>query len=263
MDSPPLDNRTAFKVHPQVLLDSNGERLVAIVKATFELDPQTRELELATAERMRPLWFKDVPWGKPEVSSIAYHSDLCILKPGTDVLVVGEAFAPGGQAVPSFDALARVGKLEKAVKVFGPRVWVAGGEGLSAPQPIARIEMRYDYAWGGFDDSNPKDVREEPRNPVGMGVVRDSKVLTHKPAPHIEIRRFRSRASARSRRRQASVRSGDIGCRAGSTWAPTTTNGRSCARRCCRRTSTCATTCAHRLGLGSSRRWSAESRSRS
>lgn len=186
MDSPPLDNRTEFAVHPQVLLDRDGERLVAIVKATFELPPGGTELELASAARMRPMWFADVPWGKKEISSVAYPSDLCVRKPGTDVIVVAEAFAPEGRAVPSFDALARVGKLEKAVKVFGPRVWVQGGAGLTAPQPIDHIEMRYDFAWGGFDDSNPKDVREEPRNPVGMGMVRDSSALTHQPAPHIE-----------------------------------------------------------------------------
>ena len=35
MDQPPVDNTTDFVVHPQLLVDKDGERLVAIVKATF------------------------------------------------------------------------------------------------------------------------------------------------------------------------------------------------------------------------------------
>lgn len=186
MDSPPHDNRTDFTVHPQLLLGRDGERLTAMVKATYELPPGERALELAVPERMRPMWFADVPWGKPEISSISYPADICVHKPGTDVVIVAEAFAPGGRPVPSFDVLARVGKLEKAVKVFGLRVWEKNGSGISAPEPIDRIEMRYEYAWGGSDVSDPKSVVEEPRNPVGMGVTRDPATLTHQPAPHIE-----------------------------------------------------------------------------
>ena len=33
---PAVDNRTDFFVHPQLLLDKDGEKLVTIVKATFE-----------------------------------------------------------------------------------------------------------------------------------------------------------------------------------------------------------------------------------
>src|ERR1700727_897293 len=36
MASPRLDNRTDFIVFPHVLADKDGERLVAMVKATFE-----------------------------------------------------------------------------------------------------------------------------------------------------------------------------------------------------------------------------------
>jgi hypothetical protein len=189
VDQPPLDNRTNLTVHPQLFLGADGERLLVIVKATYELMPDGT-LERAVPARMRPLWFVDVPWGKPEISSIAYHSDLFLRKPGTDVLVVAEAFAPRGEPVPSFDALVRVGRLEKACRIFGLRVWEKNGSGITPARPIARIEMRYDYAWGGFDDSDPEQIVDEPRNPIGMGAVRDAQVLTHRPAPNIEDPRF-------------------------------------------------------------------------
>jgi hypothetical protein len=186
MDQPPLDNKTEFAVHPQLLLDRDGEKLVAMVKASFELVDPHKPLDLAPPERMRGIRMADIPWGEPDISSIAYPADVCVRKPGTDVIVVGRGYAPGGKPVTSFDVRVEVGRLSKSLKIFGNRVWLMGGSGLSAPAPIAEIDLRYDYAWGGSDDSEPDDIVDEPRNPVGMGKVRDSAALTDRPAPNIE-----------------------------------------------------------------------------
>lgn len=185
MDQPPVRNKTELVAHPQPLLDTDGEKLCAIVKATFELEPDGT-FEIAPKKRRRGIRLADVPWGKPEKSSILYPADLCLRKPGTDVIVVAKAFAPGGTPVPTFDVAVRVGHLKKAVKVYGLRVWQAAGAGLSPPRPLAEIEMRYDYAWGGVDASDPERFVEEARNPVGMGVAADADALTHKPAPSLE-----------------------------------------------------------------------------
>src|SRR4051812_38471956 len=185
MDQPQLDNKTDFVVHPQLLVDKDGEKLVVIVKATLTRAPDGT-LEPAAKRLQRKVRVADVPWGKPERSSILYPADLCLRKPGTDVIVVAKAHAPGGKAVPSFDVAVRVGHLQKLCRVFGLRVWQAGGSGLSSPRPVAEMEMRYDHAWGGFDDSDPEEVVEEARNPVGSGMARDPAGLTHKPAPSIE-----------------------------------------------------------------------------
>lgn len=181
-----MNNKTEFLAEPFLLIGKEGERLVVVVKATFLLKAGSGDLELAEFDEQRPVRAADVPWGDPKISSIKYPSDLCLAKPGTDVIVVSAAHAPGGNAVPSFDAGVRVGPLEKIARVFGLRVWEAEGAGLSAPRPTTGIEMRYDYAWGGFDESDPLHPIEEPRNPVGMGVVRDLATLTHEPAPFIE-----------------------------------------------------------------------------
>lgn len=186
MDQPPLDNRTDFLAEPQVLVDKDGEKLVTIVKATFELPEGGGPLDIAPKPRRRKIRPADVPWGEPEKSSIAYPSDLCVRKPGTDVIVVAKAFAPGGKPATAFDVAVRVGRLQKLCKVFGLRVWQAGGNGLSSPLPITDVEMRYDYAWGGQDASDPAKIVEEPRNPVGLGIARDPDSLTHTPAPQIE-----------------------------------------------------------------------------
>ncbi len=186
MDAPNLDNKTDFAAQPVMLLAKDGERLVVIVKATFAWAPGASELEFSPKEAQRGVRPADVPWGEPEKSSIRYPSDLCIAKPGTDVIVVAAAHAPGGRAVPSFDAGVRVGPLEKTIRVFGLRVWQERGSGLSEPRPTTGVHVRYDYAWGGLDVSDPEEPVEEPRNPVGMGIARDASTLTHKPAPMIE-----------------------------------------------------------------------------
>jgi hypothetical protein len=184
MDQPPHDNLTEFEVHPQVLVDRDGEVLACIVKATYQLIDGA--LVLAEEDDQRMIRMADVPWEDPEKSSILFPADLGVRKPGTDVIVVAEAFAPQSIPVPSFDVAVRAGNLQKLCKVFGLRVWEAGGRGISPPRPIDRLQMRYDFAWGGADDSDPKHFVEEARNPVGRGCVRDPSVLTHQPAPQIE-----------------------------------------------------------------------------
>jgi hypothetical protein len=185
MSQPPIDNRTDFVAHPQMFVDKDGEKLVTIVKATFVRESDGT-IEVAPKKQQRKIRFADIPWGDPEKSSILYPADICLRKPGTDVVVVAKAYAPGNKPVPTFDAAVRVGPLSKIVRIFGLRVWQTGGNGLSPPRPIAEMEMRYENAWGGFDDSDPANPLEEPRNPVGTGLTRDLEGLTHQPAPSIE-----------------------------------------------------------------------------
>ncbi|HZO13841.1 MAG TPA: DUF2169 domain-containing protein [Polyangiaceae bacterium] len=183
---PSVDNRTDFVVHPQLLLDRDGEKLAAIVKASFELAPGDDTLELAPLLRARGVRLADIPWGKPDESSIAYPADVCLRKPGTDVIVVACAHAPGGRPVPAFDVRVEVGSLAKSLRVHGLRVWREGGGGLTKARPATEVELRYENAWGGYDDSDPAKIVEEPRNPIGRGKVRDASSLVDQPAPQIE-----------------------------------------------------------------------------
>lgn len=187
MDQPPLDNRTDFKAHPQLLIGKSGERLLVVVKATYELNPRTCALVLAPEARRRNIRKIDVPWGDdPATSSIRYPTDLYLAKSGTDVVVVAKAYAPNGVPTPYFDAFVKVGPLRKAIRVFGLRVWEAGGAGISQARPVQEADVWYENAWGGTDVSDPTQVVAEPRNPVGRGVVRDPNQLTHQVAPWIE-----------------------------------------------------------------------------
>lgn len=186
MDAPRLDNKTDLAAEPRTLMAKDGERLVLIVKATCARIAGEPVLELVPRAERRGIRGQDIPWGDPEKSSIKYPSDLVVEKPGTDVIVVAAAHAPGGKAVPWFDAAVRVGQLAKTIRIFGLRVWAANGQSLTAPQPTTGVEVRYDHAFGGLDASDPERPVEEARNPVGTGIARDPATLTHAPAPMIE-----------------------------------------------------------------------------
>ncbi len=188
---PAIENDTDFVVDPHVLADKDGEKLCAIVKATFELaegPPRGADgsFVVAPKARRRGVRAADVPWGEPEKSSILFPSDLCLRKPATDVIVVAAAHAPGGQAVSSFDAGVRLGKASKVVRVTGPRVWVHAGDAITEPRPVRSLEMRYDWAFGGRDTSDETKVVEDARNPVGLGVLADLAGLDRTRAPQIE-----------------------------------------------------------------------------
>lgn len=161
------------------------------MKATFELTdakphPIDGSFAVAPEERRRGIRAADVPWGKPTVSSIRYPSDLCVRKPASEVIVVARAHAPGDVPVPSFDAGVRVGRLSKIVRVTGPRMWLPDGAGVTEPGPINMLEIRYEHAFGGSDFTDMNHPVEDPRNPVGRGVVRHPSLLTKREAPQLE-----------------------------------------------------------------------------
>ena len=185
MTAADIDNRTGLVLAPHVLLDKDGEKLVTVIKGTFEQDPQGM-LTLAPADMQRAIRFADEPWGDPATTPPKYPCEVCGLKTATDVVVVAKGYAPEDKPVPSFDVAVRVGPLQKSLRVFGLRVWQQDGAGLSAPRPLLEQELRYDHAWGGLDVSDPTKIVEEPRNPMGRGVMRDKASLTHQLAPCIE-----------------------------------------------------------------------------
>ena len=183
MDAPEIDNRTDFIVHPQLLFEKDGEKLLTVVKATFVDEPSG---VLRVADDLRAIRFCDEPWGDPVTTPPKYPCDICGYKPGTDVIIVATAHAPDGKPVPFFDVAATIGPLKKTLRIFGLRVWSESGSGLSAPRPVLEQELRYDHAWGGLDASDPDKIVEEARNPVGLGIARELSTLTHQLAPAIE-----------------------------------------------------------------------------
>ena len=76
------------------------------------------------------------------------------------------------------------------IRVVGNRRWERGLFGLkpSASEPITRLPIIYERAYGGYDhtDPDPKKQCMDPRNPVGCGVAAESGRRVGQPLPNFE-----------------------------------------------------------------------------
>ena len=111
-------------------------------------------------------------YGEPDQSSIKSPSDVSLMKPGTDVLLIGKAYAPGGRPTTWMDVGVTVGPLRKTVRVFGDRVWKTATKELSysisETEPFETMPLVWERAFGGMEKT-VKPPRAELRNPVGTG----------------------------------------------------------------------------------------------
>lgn len=158
---------------------------MVVVKGTFSIRPDGT-VEPATEQA--PVCAAPVYWGAPGRSSLRYETDMILAKPGTDVIVNGHAYAPSGAPTRQVDVSLDVGPIHKHVRVIGDRVWRKGLTGLHAsePAPFVKLPIRYERAFGGFDDS--ADVPQvERRNPVGVGFTVDPRHLEGQALPNVEL----------------------------------------------------------------------------
>lgn len=153
-------------------LDPDGrERLVVVVKGTFDLVDENRDAPLAAEQT--PLVMADEYTGEPGLSAVRYESDFAPFKPRCDVLLNGSAYTSGGRPEEQVRVGIVVGGMQKSFDVFGPRFWARGILGVhpSKPKPSSRMPIGYDTAFGGVD-THPDDsdkIKACMDNPVGTG----------------------------------------------------------------------------------------------
>jgi hypothetical protein len=180
-----LLNDTPFAAERALFLDSTGrERLLVVLKATFSVasgrpTPADEQLPVATADAYRD---------DPARSSLLEPCDLVPFKPATDVLVRGCAYTSDRDRTSVLAAF-RLGPIKKGVRVLGDRVWerTLGLSSKSAPEPFAKMELTWERAFGGTDESTGRtDHCEE--NPVGVGFRgRGSQLpVAGTPLPNVE-----------------------------------------------------------------------------
>ncbi len=163
-------NRTPFAVELAPLRDKEGaDHAVVVIKGTFRWDDAGA---VVPAEEQLPVLHADAFHGEPGVSSLRYAADVCPLKPGTDVALVGQAHAPG-RGARQVDVGLRVGPVTLALRVFGDRQWTrsVGSWRISAPAAFQTMPLVYERAYGGVDTTHEDTTKHEgePRNPVGTG----------------------------------------------------------------------------------------------
>lgn len=158
-----LQNNTPFAATMMVLPDEQAvDTLYITVKASFAIGAG-----LTLLDKQAPPQGGDVYWGEPGESSLKYASDVHLGKPATDVVMVGDAYAPRGRQVRQLDVALSAGLVTKRVRVFGDRCWHQGH--ITAPQPFETMPMIYERAFGGIHLVEERIDSAEPRNPVGTG----------------------------------------------------------------------------------------------
>jgi hypothetical protein len=157
-----LENQTPFKATIALLPDRFGiDTLYVIVKATVTLRPA-----LSLAEVQVPPTMADEYYGDPTETSLRAVSDMHIGKSGTDVVLIGSAWAPDKRPLTRMQVGMSVGGRQKTILVTGDRVWRDGRP--SDPQPFESIPLVWERAFGGVHRKGDQVLAEE-RNPVGCG----------------------------------------------------------------------------------------------
>ena len=165
--------------------------LVVVVKGTFMI-PDRPDLEPQLAEKQTPLVMADTFSGEPGFSSTVYESEYPPFKPRCDVLLLGSAYAPGGNPVSRVTVSLQVGSLKKSFDVVGKRTWQPGLLGASATssEPFTVMPISYEVAYGGVDraSANESQHRCYGANHVGVGYHPTAlkAALQAKPLPNTE-----------------------------------------------------------------------------
>ncbi len=176
-----LENHTPFKAAIALLPDRAGiDTLYVIVKATVTIRPT-----LTLADEQVPPAMADEYYGDPTASSLRIVSDLHIGKPGTDVVLIGSAWAPDGEPVARMQVTMNVADRQKTVLVSGNRMWMDGSP--TAPQRFESMPLVWERAFGGLHRQGEKVLAEE-RNPVGCGFAggRSAGDVQGQPVPNLE-----------------------------------------------------------------------------
>lgn len=188
-----IDNRSPLVVDCTPMDDRLGrDTLVVVAKMTWSVSPEGAvDIPLDPA----PIRWSAIYNGHSQPASIRFPAEDVPEKPGTDIVLVGTAHPPADSAEPvtEQDVTLRLARgddlIEKTVRVYGPRTWIASelrGIVPSEPAALEPTPLIYELSYGGIDVSEDGKTDLEPRNPVGSGVVQDETKRIGKAAPCIE-----------------------------------------------------------------------------
>lgn len=161
-----LKNKTPFAASLMLLPDANGiDTLYAVIKGSFQIGAR-----LALADEQVAVTMTDQHYGDPATSSIRVPSDVCLGKPGTDIIMLGSAAAPNDHPAWQVDVSLSVGSCAKTLRVFGDRVWdtSSGVASMTWVAPFVRMPLVWERSFGG-SDATEKGTACDGRNPVGVG----------------------------------------------------------------------------------------------
>lgn len=168
-----IRNRTPLNVELIPGLDKNGyDYAIVIMKAKFTMVPNSTTLVFS--EEPATIFQGDEYYEEPGKSSVRYGTDVSLVKQSTDVILNGQAYAPGNKPAYMVDVGVEFADQSKTCRVFGERHWEKNGLAWSHTQPRAfeSIPLKYENSFGGTKKNETGDVVTAyvETNPVGKGV---------------------------------------------------------------------------------------------
>lgn len=184
-----LNNITPFEAERTWVREKDGaHHWIVVVKATYDI---RMDGSLCLSENpVAPLYAAEFN-GENGQTSLRFEADLIAMKPATDVYLNANAYAPDARPCTKVNVSLRISGLYKELIVYGHRTWqrsIFGGLVPSSPKPFKSRPIIYEYAYGGYDPSDPNPQKQciDYRNPVGTGVAMSKRSLLAKSAPSIE-----------------------------------------------------------------------------
>jgi hypothetical protein len=170
-------------------VDKDGrDYCVVVVKGTYQIN---QDGSSTLADEQEAMVLADRHFGDPAETSLLYECEFAPFKPRAEILFNASAHAPGGEPVTELFCGFSLGATQKAVKVFGDRIWqrgINGGFSPSPPQPFVTMPLMYERAFGGSDHSheNEKYHGTELRNPIGTGYSLNAAAVEDRRLPNVE-----------------------------------------------------------------------------
>ena len=134
--------------------DAGQPSLTVVVKVTLRL---VHDGEAVVHDEQIAIG-ADEPWDENPTASVFRPGDRAPLKPRTDLLFVGHAYAPGGTATERLTATLKIGDFTKSVTVSAPRLWTRGAAGFVPGPPLPFEQMSLRYERGALTQDNPVGV---------------------------------------------------------------------------------------------------------
>jgi len=142
---------------------------MVVAKATYRFDA-SGAVSL-DADDPLPIFEDDLPTNL----GLLPRDNLPRLDSSFEVILLGSAHAPGGQAVDQMTISMKVGDVQQEMVVWGDRVWQGEGDQatISSAMPFIRMPLTWARAFGGtaevlIDKDAPVDIAH-PLNPEGRG----------------------------------------------------------------------------------------------
>jgi len=150
-------------------MDAERRSVLGIAKATYTVS-EDGVVALDRTDPM-PVYTKDVDTRY----GVLPREDIPRLDPVFEVMVLGSAYAPGGQAVDVCEVALAVGDISRRLNVHGDRYWTDDSDQATPGKavPFTRMPLGWHLAFGGteeveIDEDSFVDVAD-PINPLGKG----------------------------------------------------------------------------------------------